>query len=82
MRDLQRVITEARQQILEETGKLPDAVVACVGGGSNAIGLFHPFINDESVQIFGAEAAGDGLESGRHAAPINMPAGRIPRRVL
>lgn len=73
VRDLQRVIgTEARQQILEETGKLPDAVVACVGGGSNAIGLFHPFINDESVQIFGAEAAGDGLESGRHAAPINM----------
>ncbi|AEI09197.1 Tryptophan synthase beta chain [Corynebacterium resistens DSM 45100] len=73
VRDLQRVIgTEARQQILDETGKLPDAVVACVGGGSNAIGLFHPFINDESVQIFGAEAAGDGLESGRHAAPINM----------
>ena len=73
VRDLQRVIgTEARQQILEETGKLPDAVVACVGGGSNAIVLFHPFIGDYSVHIFGAEAAGDGLESGRHAAPINM----------
>ena len=73
VRDLQRIIgTEARQQILEETGELPDAVVACVGGGSNAIGLFHPFINDESVHIIGAEAAGDGLESGRHAAPIAM----------
>lgn len=73
VRDLQRIIgTEARQQILEETGELPDAVVACVGGGSNAIGLFHPFINDESVRIIGAEAAGDGIDSGRHAAPIAM----------
>lgn len=75
VRDLQRIIgTEARQQILEETGELPDAVVACVGGGSNAIGLFHPFINDESVRIIGAEAAGDGIDSGRHAAPIAMGA--------
>ncbi|WP_426707324.1 tryptophan synthase subunit beta [Corynebacterium auriscanis] len=75
VRDLQRIIgSEARQQILEETGQLPDTVVACVGGGSNAIGLFHPFINDESVKIVGAEAAGDGLDSGRHAAPINMGA--------
>ncbi|MGJ4108276.1 tryptophan synthase subunit beta [Corynebacterium macclintockiae] len=73
VRDLQRVIgVEARQQLLAETGKLPDAVVACVGGGSNAIGLFHPFIEDEGVDIVGAEAAGDGVETGRHAAPINL----------
>ena len=73
VRDLQRVIgTEARQQILDETGELPDAVIACVGGGSNAIGLFHPFIEDESVAIIGAEAAGDGMDTGRHAAPITM----------
>lgn len=73
VRDLQRIIgVEARQQILDETGKLPDAVIACVGGGSNAIGLFHRFITDESVQLIGAEAAGDGMESGRHAAPITQ----------
>ncbi|HIW95531.1 MAG TPA: tryptophan synthase subunit beta [Candidatus Corynebacterium gallistercoris] len=73
VRDLQRIIgVEARQQFLAETGELPGAVVACVGGGSNAIGLFHPFIGDESVAIVGAEAAGDGMDSGRHAAPITM----------
>ncbi len=72
VRDFQRIIgTEARQQIQAATGGLPDAVVACVGGGSNAIGLFHPFIDDAGVRIFGAEAAGDGIETGRHAAPIN-----------
>ena len=73
VRDLQRVIgVEARQQFHAETGQLPDAVVACVGGGSNAIGLFHAFIEDEGVKIIGAEAAGDGVETGRHAAPINV----------
>jgi tryptophan synthase beta chain len=72
VRDFQAVIgQEARRQILEMEGRLPDAVVACVGGGSNAIGLFHPFLNDEGVKIFGVEAAGEGVESGRHAAAIN-----------
>ena len=59
-------------QIQQETGRLPDAVIACVGGGSNAIGLFHPFIEDANVALIGAEAAGDGVDTGRHAAPINM----------
>ncbi|GAC55939.1 tryptophan synthase beta chain [Gordonia hirsuta DSM 44140 = NBRC 16056] len=69
VRDLQRVIgMEARAQILEKTGRLPDAVVACVGGGSNAIGIFHPFIDDAQVQLIGMEAAGEGVDSGRHAA--------------
>jgi tryptophan synthase beta chain len=54
----------------QQTGALPDALVACVGGGSNAIGLFHPFLNDASVAMYGVEAAGDGLDSGRHAAPL------------
>ncbi|WP_240452574.1 tryptophan synthase subunit beta [Corynebacterium xerosis] len=72
VRDFQRVIgAEARQQILAATGDLPDAAIACVGGGSNAIGLFHHFIGDESVRLIGAEAAGDGVETGRHAAPIS-----------
>lgn len=72
VRDFQRVIgAEARQQILAATGELPDAVIACVGGGSNAIGLFHHFIDDETVRLIGAEAAGDGVETGRHAAPIS-----------
>jgi tryptophan synthase beta chain len=56
--------------MLEMTGRLPDALVACVGGGSNAIGLFHPFLDDSDVRIFGVEAAGDGLDTGRHAAPL------------
>jgi len=72
VRDFQCVIgREARAQCLEQTGRLPDALVACVGGGSNAIGLFHPFLEDESVRMFGVEAAGDGLETGRHAAPLS-----------
>ena len=72
VRDFQAVIgREARKQMLQQTGALPTALVACVGGGSNAIGLFHPFIDDEDVQIYGVEAAGDGLESGRHAAPLS-----------
>jgi len=61
---------EARQQIQAQTGRLPDALVACVGGGSNAIGLFYPFLADQDVAIYGVEAAGDGLDSGRHAAPL------------
>ena len=72
VRDFQAIIgRETREQILEMEGRLPDAVVACVGGGSNAIGLFHPFLNDEAVKIIGVEAAGSGLDSGRHAAAIN-----------
>lgn len=72
VRDFQAVIgREARSQILAQEGKLPDALVACVGGGSNAIGLFHPFLADESVAIYGVEAAGDGIETGRHAAPLS-----------
>ena len=71
VRDFQRVIgREARQQMLDKTGRLPDALVACVGGGSNAIGLFHPFLDDKDVEIYGVEGGGDGLESGRHAAPL------------
>ena len=71
VRDFQCVIgREARQQIQELEGRLPDALVACVGGGSNAIGLFHPFLQDESVKIYGVEAAGDGIETGKHAAPL------------
>lgn len=72
VRDFQSVIgREARAQCLEQTGRLPDALVACVGGGSNAIGLFHPFLADQSVDMYGVEAGGDGIETGRHAAPLN-----------
>ena len=72
VRDFQSVIGhETRAQILEVEGRLPDAVVACVGGGSNAIGIFHPFLNDEGVALIGVEAAGEGMDSGRHAAAIN-----------
>jgi tryptophan synthase beta chain len=72
VRDFQCVIgREARQQCLEQAGRLPDALVACVGGGSNAIGLFHPFLEDREVAMYGVEASGDGLETGRHAAPLN-----------
>lgn len=71
VRDFQTVIgREARAQMEQMTGRLPDALVACVGGGSNAIGLFHPFLEDEQVKIFGVEAAGEGLETGHHAAPL------------
>jgi tryptophan synthase beta chain len=72
VRDFQAVIgAEVREQVLALEGRLPDAVVACVGGGSNAIGLFHPFLNDPDVKIFGVEAAGEGMATGRHAAAIN-----------
>jgi tryptophan synthase beta chain len=72
VRDFQAVIgREAREQMLERLGRLPDALVACVGGGSNAIGLFHPFLGDTDVAIYGVEAAGDGLQTGRHAAPLS-----------
>ncbi|NLF04208.1 MAG: tryptophan synthase subunit beta [Actinomycetales bacterium] len=71
VRDLQRIIgVEARQQVLDLTGALPDAVLACVGGGSNAIGIFHAFLEDTAVRLVGLEAAGDGVETGRHAATI------------
>ncbi|MCB1620880.1 MAG: tryptophan synthase subunit beta [Thiothrix sp.] len=71
VRDFQSVIgREARAQILEAEGRLPDALVACVGGGSNAIGLFHPFLADEGVAMYGVEAGGDGIATGRHAAPL------------
>jgi tryptophan synthase beta chain len=64
------ISVEARRQILEQTGRLPDAVAACVGGGSNAIGAFHAFVPDEDVRLFGFEAGGDGVDTGRHAASI------------
>jgi len=71
VRDFQSVIgTEARSQILEMEGRLPDAVVACIGGGSNAIGLFHPFLADEGVRLIGVEAAGHGLATNKHAASL------------
>lgn len=76
VRDFQSIIgREARRQIQDMTGKLPDALVACVGGGSNAIGLFYPFLNDADVKMYGVEASGYGIESGKHSAPLN--AGRI-----
>ena len=72
VRDFQAVIgSETREQVLELEGRLPDALIACVGGGSNAIGLFHPFLNDEGVKIFGVEAAGHGMDTHEHAAAIN-----------
>ena len=72
VRDFNSVIgREAREQILERAGRLPDALVACVGGGSNAIGLFHAFLDDPDVELYGVEAAGDGLATGRHAAPLS-----------
>ena len=72
VRDFQSVIgKEARAQILEREGRLPDAVMACIGGGSNAIGLFHPFIEDDDVRLIGVEASGHGIETGQHAAALN-----------
>ncbi|WP_279393392.1 tryptophan synthase subunit beta [Rhodococcus sp. ARC_M5] len=72
VRDFQRIIgLEARQQVLASAGRLPDAIAACVGGGSNAIGIFHAFIDDADVRLIGFEAAGDGVETGRHAATIS-----------
>lgn len=71
VRDFQRVIgVETRRQIVEKEGRLPDAVIACVGGGSNSIGMFHPFIEDDQVALYGVEAAGSGIETGKHAAAI------------
>jgi len=76
VRDFQAVIgQETRSQCLQQIGRLPDVLVACVGGGSNAIGLFHPFIDDAGVRLVGVEAGGLGLETGQHAAPLN--AGRV-----
>lgn len=76
VRDFQAIIgKEAKLQHLEKTGKLPDALVACVGGGSNAIGLFYEFLNDKDVKIYGVEAGGDGVETGNHAAPLTV--GRV-----
>lgn len=72
VRDFQAVIgREAKAQMIEMTGRLPDALVACVGGGSNAIGLFYPFLDDLEVALYGVEAAGDGLATGRHSAPLS-----------
>lgn len=71
VRDFQSIIgREAKLQCIEKEGRLPDALVACVGGGSNAIGLFYPFICDYEVEMYGVEAGGDGIETGRHAAPL------------
>jgi len=73
VRDLQRVIgEESRAQFLERHGRLPDRVIACVGGGSNAIGMFIPFVDDVGVELVGVEAAGDGIETGRHGAPLTV----------
>jgi tryptophan synthase beta chain len=73
VRDLQRVIgDEARAQVLAATGRLPDRVIACVGGGSNSIGMFAGFVEDESVALVGVEAAGEGLDTGRHGAPLTV----------
>ena len=80
VRDFNAVVgREARRQSFEEFGKLPDALIACVGGGSNAMGLFYPFVEDDGVTMYGVEAGGDGVETGRHAAPL---ASGAPRGVL
>lgn len=71
VREFQSVIgTEARAQMIQKARKLPDVVLACVGGGSNAIGTFHPFVNDSSVRLIGCEAGGEGIESGAHSATL------------
>ncbi|MEA2120386.1 tryptophan synthase subunit beta [Halovibrio sp. HP20-50] len=80
VRDFNAVVgREARRQSLEQIGRLPDALIACVGGGSNALGLFYPFVEDDDVAMYGVEAGGDGVETGRHAAPLSSNA---PRGVL
>tara|TARA_Y100000815_G_scaffold253796_1_gene259308 strand:- start:36 stop:1244 length:1209 start_codon:yes stop_codon:yes gene_type:complete len=72
VRDFQSVIgKETRSQIFDKEGRLPDSLVACIGGGSNAIGLFHPFLDDEAVRVIGVEAAGEGIETGKHAASLS-----------
>ncbi|HEY0544071.1 MAG TPA: tryptophan synthase subunit beta [Pyrinomonadaceae bacterium] len=79
VRDFQSVIgREARAQILEQVGRLPDALIACVGGGSNSIGLFHPFLQDEGVRMIGVEAGGSGNKLGEHAARFNQEGGGQP----
>jgi tryptophan synthase beta chain len=79
VRDFQSVIgREARAQILEAAGRLPDALVACVGGGSNSIGLFHPFLADARIRMIGVEAGGTGAELGQHAARFNQSGGGRP----
>jgi tryptophan synthase beta chain len=79
VRDFQSVIgKEARAQILEQEGRLPDVLIACVGGGSNSIGLFHPFLADESVRMIGVEAGGSGQLLGQHAARFNTNGGGRP----
>jgi tryptophan synthase beta chain len=71
VRDFQSMIgNETREQMLEAEGRLPDSLIACIGGGSNAMGLFHPFLDDTHIEIYGVEAAGHGLRSGLHAASI------------
>ena len=83
VRDLQRVIgDEARAQVLEQAGRLPSRVIACVGGGSNSIGIFVPFIDDTEVQLIGVEAAGEGIETGRHGAPLTVGGRGGPGGVL
>jgi tryptophan synthase beta chain len=73
VRDLQAVIgREAREQVLQRTGRLPKSVVACVGGGSNAMGIFHAFVEDREVELIGVEAAGEGIASGHHAASLSV----------
>ena len=72
VRDFNAVIgQEIKQQMLDQHGRLPDALIACVGGGSNAMGMFHSFLNDHEVALYGVEAGGDGIETGRHAAPLS-----------
>ena len=79
VRDYQSVIgREARAQVLEQEGRLPDALIACVGGGSNSIGLFHPFLSDSSIRMIGVEAGGSGNELGQHAARFNIGGGGRP----
>jgi tryptophan synthase beta chain len=71
VRDFQSIIgRETREQIMSAEGRLPDSLVACIGGGSNAMGLFHPFLDDRGIEIYGVEAAGHGIPSGQHAASI------------
>jgi tryptophan synthase beta chain len=71
VRDFQSVIgKEAREQVLSQCGRLPDYIIACVGGGSNSIGIFHPFVNDKKVRFIGVEAAGKGIRTGKHAATL------------
>jgi tryptophan synthase beta chain len=71
VRDFQSIIgRETREQMLEAEGRLPDSLIACIGGGSNAMGLFHPFLDEPQIEIYGVEAAGHGIDSGKHAASI------------